>query len=83
MKKICGALVISLMITTNVFAKGLCDDKFDEGRNFGWSSGYDAGRLAGIAECMSSNQTGDTSNSRVQELEMRLNECNRKGGWKY
>lgn len=83
MKKICGALVISLMITTNVFAKGLCDDKFDEGRELGWDKGYDAGRLAGIAGCMSSNQTDDTPNSRVQELEMRLNECNRLNGWKY
>lgn len=66
MRKICGALVVGLMITTNVLAKGLCDDKLDEGREFGCSRGCDAGRLVGIPECMSSNQTSGASDSRIR-----------------
>ena len=48
MKKICGALVISLMITTNVFAYDDCSDMFQvgfdqeqkKGCDKGWKEGY-------------------------------------------
>lgn len=84
MKKICGALVIGLMITTNSFAYKDCNDMYDAGFEQGKKKGYDKGWEEGfIAGKSSLPPLGSPTGDREMELEMRLNECNKRNGWKY
>jgi len=83
MKKICGALVIGLMITTNAFAYDECNDMFQAGYDKGHEEGYDKGWKEGYMQADCSSVLSISSDSRVRALEMRLIECNSRNGWKY
>ena len=83
------------MITTNSFAatskceeinldeqRKIFKDGYEKGMQAGMIKGHGIGMIDGAKSCVCPTSSLD-SNSREQELEMRLTQCNSRNGWKY